>query len=91
MTWEQTQDARKRRAEALEAGAVFAWGPRGRAPLSALALEAAEAVGLTPDAYRAGCALLARAPWHVLAPWEAEEVGTAHAYAALLEWEGGRA
>ncbi|CAM3623210.1 hypothetical protein [Deinococcus frigens] len=91
MTWEEAQDARKRRTEALNAGAVFVWGPRDRAPLSPLALEAAEAVGLTPDAYRAGCALLDRAPWHIRAAVEAEEVSTAHAYAALMEWEGGRA
>ena len=91
MTWEEGQEAKRRRTEALEAGAVFVWGPRDRVALSPLAVEAAAAVGLTPDAYRAGLALLTRAPWHILAAWEAEEMGTAAAYAALLTWEGGQA
>ncbi|MHA0040718.1 hypothetical protein [Deinococcus sp. PEB2-63] len=91
MTWEDTQDARRAHAAALNAGAVFVWGPRDRAPLSPLGVEAAQAVGLDPDVYRAGKALRARAPWHIMAAWEREEVSTRDAYAALIAWEGGRA
>lgn len=70
---------------------TFHWGPLDRAALSPLAFEAARAVGLDPDVYRAAKALLARAPWHITAAWEAEEITTQDAYAALLAWEGGRA
>lgn len=91
MTWEERQEAKRRHTAALNAGAVFEWGARDRAALSPLALEAARAVGLTPDAYRAGCALLTRAPWHILEAWRCEEISTADAYAALMVWEGGAA
>lgn len=70
---------------------AFRWGPLDRAPLSPLSLEAAQRVGIDPDVYRAGKALHARAPWHIMAAWEREEVSTQDAYAALTAWEGGRA
>ena len=69
-------------------GAAYLWGPLDRAPLDALGKEAARAVGLTQSTYRAGKALLARAPWHILEAWKREEMTTAQAYAALMEWEG---
>lgn len=69
-------------------GAAYLWGPLDRAPLSKLGKEAARAVGLTQSTYRAGKALLTRAPWHILEAWKREEMTTAQAYAALMEWEG---
>lgn len=69
---------------------TWKWGPRDRAALSPLALEAAAAVGLDPDTYRAGKALLSRAPEHITGPWGREEWDTPTAYAALLTWEAGR-
>lgn len=69
-------------------GRAYQWGPRDRAPLDAPGKEAAVVVGLDADTYRAGCALLTRAPWHILEAWKREEMTTAQAYAALMEWEG---
>jgi hypothetical protein len=53
-----------------------------------LAREAAKTVGLTYDTYRAGKAIKARAPWHILKAWELEELTTQEAYEALKKWEG---
>jgi hypothetical protein len=57
-------------------------------PLTQLAREAAKTVGLTYDTYRAGKAIKARAPWHILKAWELEELTTQEAYEALKKWEG---
>ena len=74
----------------MTAASLYTWGPLDREPLSALSLDAAQAVALDPDTYRAGCALLTRAPWHILAAWEHEELSTPEAYAALMKWERGK-
>lgn len=74
----------------MTAAKLYRWGPLDRAPLSDLGKEAASAVGLDADTYRAGKALLKRAPWHIRAAWEHEELSTPEAYAALMTWEGGQ-
>ncbi|WP_295817059.1 hypothetical protein [uncultured Deinococcus sp.] len=70
-------------------GGVFEWGPLDRAPLSELGRDAAHLAGLSADLYRAGCALLNRAPLHLLDAWTLETLSTADAYAALIRWEAG--
>lgn len=71
--------------------AAYRWGPRDRAPLDASSQKAADLVGLDADTYRAGKALLKRAPWHIMTAWEHEELSTPEAYAALMRWEGSQA
>ena len=68
----------------------YIWGPLDLKPLDALGRKAARLVGLEPDTYRAGSAVLDRAPAHIRAAWEAEEVSTRDAYEQLLLWEAGR-
>lgn len=52
-------------------------------------LEAAQVVALDPDTYRAGRAVLERAPVHILEAWQGEELSTAEAYRLTLAWEAG--
>ena len=66
----------------------YQWANCDRKPLDQLAKQAAKNVGLTYDTYRAGKAIQARAPWHILGAWELEELTTQEAYEALRKWEG---
>lgn len=74
---------------AQHAGAVLKWGPLDRLPLSTLGRDAAHLAELSADLYRAGCALLERAPLHLLEAWTLETLSTVDTYAALIRWEAG--